>query len=81
MRPCLVVSGTEAVRGGVFLGVSSPWERCSSVLRLASIDESQSESESETSRLDSDRNRVCISLRVCGRKSPPAQVFPFGTHE
>ena len=45
MRLCLVVSGTEAVSCGFFLSVSSPGERCSSVLRLASIDESESASE------------------------------------
>ena len=43
VRPCLVVSVTEAVRRGVVLAL--PRERCSSVLRLASIDESKSESE------------------------------------
>ena len=47
VRPCLVVSGTETVSCGFFFFVSAlPGERCSSVLRLAAIDESESESES-----------------------------------
>ena len=47
-----MVSGTEAVSCGFFLVSALPGERCSSVLRLASIDESESESESATATLE-----------------------------
>ena len=43
---CGLASVTEAVRRGFFLVLALPGERCSSVLRLASMDESESESES-----------------------------------
>ena len=49
MRPCLVVPGTEAMSCGLLLVSALPGERCSSRLRLASIDVSESESESSSS--------------------------------
>ena len=61
MQPCLVVSGTEAVSCGFFFLVSAlPGERCSSVLRIASIDESEFESSSSSSHSG---HRLSCALR------------------
>ena len=47
---------------GFFLVLALPVERCSSVLRLASMDESESESESESSSSSSRVKHVCFAF-------------------
>ena len=60
---------------GFFFVLALPGERCSSVLRLASMDESESESES-SSRLDSDRNLCLHFHKSVGSASLPCHSGP-----